>query len=85
MVADTPDVFIRMNKMVDYIIRTMPNDMKGANIVKRVAREMITDMTEIPSAIAEFYIKQLASLMYYVATGDGMDDIPLPEDFIKAE
>lgn len=54
-------------------------------IGKRIAGEMLTDMTEIPPEFVEFYLKQLATMVYWTATGQALDEIPLPDGFETAE
>lgn len=78
--VDAP-VYQRMQTVVEYITTMMPDDFKGAKIAKRVGRELVTDMAEIPPVFVEFYTKQLTAMMYWVATGEKMEDMPLPADF----
>lgn len=67
------------------MVGQIPNGSKGAMIGKRIAGEMLTDMTEIPPEFVEFYLKQLATMVYWTATGEALDEIPLPEGFETAE
>jgi hypothetical protein len=52
-------------------------------VVGKICAEAISDASEVPAPIAEFYMKQLSAMMYWVATGDNPAalDMPLPEDF----
>ena len=50
-------------------------------IVNKIVGEALRDASEVPPAIAEFYMKQLSALVWWIATGDKNPDIPFPEDF----
>jgi hypothetical protein len=52
-------------------------------IVTKIVREALIDASEVPEPIAEFYMKQLSAMIYWVATGDVTNDMStmLPEDF----
>jgi hypothetical protein len=50
-------------------------------IVGKICAEAIQDASEVPPAIAEFYMTQLSAIMFWVATGERRDDAVLPEDF----
>lgn len=78
--ADAP-VIKRLQTVVKYVSGMVPKGAKGAGIVNRVASEMLLDVTEIPPEFVEFYVKQLSVLLYWTATGETLDDMPLPEDF----
>lgn len=78
--ADAP-VIQRLQTVVKYVSSMVPKGAKGASIVNRVASEMLLDVTEIPPEFVEFYVKQLSVLLYWTATGETLDDMPLPEDF----
>lgn len=52
-------------------------------IVNKIVSEALSDAGDVPPEIAEFYMKQLSSMIYWVATGENAGDIPLPEDFVK--
>lgn len=78
--ADLP-ILNRMNQVIDYMSNAVPTGFKASGIMKRVAREMLSEMDEIPPEILEFYVKQLSTMLYWVATGAALDDMPLPENF----
>lgn len=75
------DVFKRLTKVIEYVSGQIPNGSKGSAIAKRIAGEMLNDMTEIPPEFVEFYLKQLATMVYWTATGNPLDEMPLPEGF----
>jgi len=50
-------------------------------IVTKIVREALEDASEVPPSIAEFYMKQLSAMIYWVACGEMSDEIPMPEDF----
>lgn len=79
------DVFTRLKKVIGYVSSRIPAGSKGSSIAKRIADEMLNDMTEIPPEFVEFYLKQLAAMIHWTATGQSVDDMPLPEDFDVAE
>jgi hypothetical protein len=76
-----PPVIQRLNRVIAYVTKMVPANSKGASIAKRVASEMLLDVSEIPPEFVEFYVKQLSVLMYWTATGETVGDMPLPEDF----
>jgi hypothetical protein len=50
-------------------------------IVSKIVREALVDASEVPPAIAEFYMKQLSAMIWWVACGEASPEVPLPEDF----
>lgn len=79
--VEDPEVITRLKKVIAYVSAMVPNNAKGAVIVRRVAAEMLNEIGEMPPEFIEFYIKQLSTMMYWTATGETIDDMPLPEDF----
>jgi hypothetical protein len=73
----------RARVAVAYMVSKGANSSKSATlrIVNKIVAEAITDASEIPAPIAEFYMKQLSALMFWVACGEWSADIPKPEDF----
>lgn len=84
-VQDDAPVVIRLRKVVDYISGMVPAGAKGSTIVRRMALELLTDVSEFPPEFVEFYIKQLSALLYWTSTGEKISDVPLPEDFETVE
>lgn len=80
-VVDDAPVFDRLRKVVNYVSDQIPAGSKGSVIGKRIAGELLTDMTEIPPEFVEFYLKQLATMVYWTSTGKALDEIPLPPGF----
>lgn len=78
--ADTP-VVERLKKVVEYVSKMVPSGAKGSAIVRRMAMELLNDVSEYPPEFVEFYLKQFSALMYWTAMGETIDDVPLPEDF----
>ncbi|HEY6020720.1 MAG TPA: hypothetical protein VIY48_12740 [Candidatus Paceibacterota bacterium] len=78
-------VYRRLNSVLDYVSKMVPADAKGAKIAQRIGREMVGDLSEVPPEIVEFYIKQLAGMMFWCATGETLDGVVLPEDFERVE
>lgn len=77
-----PPVVKRLRKAIDYVVRSMPaNGMTWAPIIKRVTADMIENLEDFPPEIVEVYTQQVAGLLYWTATGKGIPDVPLPEDF----
>jgi len=64
--------------MVGRAGNTRPGTLR---IVSKIVAEAISDANEIPPEIAEFYMKQLSGLIFWVATGEWNSDTPKPEDF----
>jgi hypothetical protein len=50
-------------------------------IVTKIVTEALSDASDVPPAIAEFYMKQLAAMIWWTATGEALEGMPLPEDF----
>jgi hypothetical protein len=50
-------------------------------VVTKIVTEALSDASEVPPEIAEFYMKQLSAMIWWVATGKEAGDIPMPEDF----
>jgi hypothetical protein len=73
----------RARVAVAYMVSKGKDGNKSATwrIVNKIVAEAITDASEIPPVIAEFYMKQLSALMFWVACGEWSADIPKPEDF----
>lgn len=71
-----------MRQAIDYVVRSMPSTgATWAPIVKRVTADMVENMEDFPPEIIELYTRQVAGLLYWTATGRGIDGVPLPEDF----
>lgn len=67
--------------MVDYVITLAPKGSKIALLARHFTDDMIDSLSDYPPEFAEFYAKQVATMLFWVATGDSLPDIPLPEDF----
>lgn len=55
----------------------------GMKLGSKLITEMMTDLqdNEIPPAIMELYLKQIASMFYWTATGEKDPTLPWPSDF----
>jgi hypothetical protein len=82
---DTNPVTKRAAVAMQYMLTKGQNSSKVGvmRVVGKICAEAIEDASEVPPAIAEFYMKQLSAMMYWVATGDNPAalNMPLPEDF----
>lgn len=52
-------------------------------IVNRVVREMLSELSEVPPVMVEFYSKQAAAMIYWISSGEENPDVPLPDNFPK--
>jgi hypothetical protein len=50
-------------------------------VVTKIVTEALSDASDVPPAIAEFYMKQLSAMIWWTATGESLEEMPLPEDF----
>lgn len=82
--VDNP-VMNRAGRAISYMVSKGENGGKQATmkIVTKIVREALSDASEVPPEIAEFYMKQLSAMIWWVATGEEAGEIPLPEDFFK--
>lgn len=81
---DVPEVLQRARQAVAYMVSKSPSGGKHAGtqrIVVKLISEAISDLAEAPPVILEFYMKQLAALMYFTSTGEWPDWCEKPEDF----
>lgn len=80
--AENP-VMLRAKVAVKYMVSKGGTGPKAATmrIVNKIVSEALTDASDVPPEIAEFYMKQLSAMIYWVATGETAGDIPMPEDF----
>jgi hypothetical protein len=68
---------------VKYLVSRGSSTAKSSTmrIVTKIVTEALEDASDVPPPIAEFYMKQLSAMIFWVATGTQNEDIPLPEDF----
>ena len=82
LVPAEPEVILRLRKAIEYVVRSMPNNGSAwAPIVKRVTADMVENIEDFEPEIIELYTRQVAGLLYWTATGEGITGVPLPEDF----
>ncbi len=74
-------VMDRAKIAIDYMC-SKGNSKPAIKIVNKLVGEALRDASEVPPAIAEFYMKQLALMIFWVGSGDKPDfGVPWPEDF----
>lgn len=79
--ADDAPVIRRIKLVVSYIA-SMANKSTGVPpLVSKIVAEMLGDLSDVPPEIVAFYTKQVSALLYWVASGEAMDELPLPEGF----
>jgi hypothetical protein len=73
----------RASRAISYMVNKGEGGGKKATmrIVTKIVSEALTDASEVPPEIAEFYMKQLSAMIWWVATGSQAGEIPLPDDF----
>jgi hypothetical protein len=86
VLADNP-VMRRAAVAVQYMISKGDKSSKAVymRIVSKIVTEALSDASEVPPEIAEFYMKQLSAMIWWVGTGDAPTDIPMPDDFVTGE
>lgn len=82
--AEAP-VFKRLDILIEYVSKAIPNGNKAGAIVRRVATDMTSEIRGFPPEVVELYIKYFASMLFWVAEGNTPDEFPLPEDFKAIE
>jgi hypothetical protein len=80
---DNNPVMERASRAISYMVSKGEKGGKQTTmkIVTKIVSEALSDASEVPPEIAEFYMKQLSAMIWWVATGQQAGDIPLPEDF----
>lgn len=78
---DDAPVFKRLDTLITYVSKAIPNGNKVGPIMKRVAVDMTEEIRAFPPEVVELYIKYFAAMLYWVAEGNSPDEFPLPDDF----
>lgn len=78
--ADAP-VYERLDTLIQYISKAVPNGAKFGPIMRRVAEDMTEEIRAFPPELVEVYIQYFASMLFWVAKGYAPEDFPLPPDF----
>lgn len=78
---DKAPVFKRLDTLITYVTKAIPNGNKVGPIMRRVATDMTSEIQGFPPEVVELYIKYFASMLFWVAEGNTPDEFPLPEDF----
>jgi hypothetical protein len=55
----------------------------AGKIIGRIIGEALSDMSDTPDAVLEFYMTQLSGIVYWCATGDIPEEIPMPPDLAE--
>jgi len=77
---DDAPVVIRIKRVLGYMSTRGGNRIPSVFV--RIAMEMLTELSEVPPPILEFYTKQVGAMLYWVSSGEADPNIPLPEDFV---
>lgn len=79
--VDNP-VMARASRAISYMVSKGQGGKQATmKIVTKIVSEALSDASEVPPEIAEFYMKQLSAMIWWVATGEEAGEIPLPSDF----
>ena len=76
-------VVARAAVAVRYMLSKGNGKSSTMRVVTKIVTEGLQDASDVPPAIAEFYMRQLSTMMFWVATGESRDDEPMPEDFFS--
>lgn len=83
-----PPVIERLRTGSGYFLNSIQRDgnserKKIAFIMRRLMDEAIEDAAEVPPEIFEFYLSQATAVLHWIATGQTILNMPLPEDFTR--
>jgi hypothetical protein len=80
-----PEVVARMRKMFDYIINDVRSNANTTGkmrfFITKLVDESLKDMGEVPPEVLQEQLARSAAAMYWVATGQVIENLPVPDGF----
>ena len=84
-VAEQTPVIGRLTALMDYImkdVRANPNTSRRAQFfMKKISEEAMSELSEAPAEVVEDHFQRMASAMYWVATGQRIENMEAPIGF----